>query len=50
MDFLKPYDLLWDLPPEARVESEGKGAENGKNEKWWCVLAGARTFFEKGGL
>ena len=35
MDFPKPYDLLWDLPPEARAESEGKGAENGKNENWW---------------
>ena len=35
MDFPKPYDLLWDLPDYARAESEGKGAENGKNEKWW---------------
>ena len=37
MDFPKPYDLLWDLPSEARAVNGGKGAENSKNEKWWTL-------------
>jgi hypothetical protein len=50
MDFQKPYDLLWEMPQTARVEALTKRAKNELNTEWWCVLAGARTFFEKGGL
>ena len=57
MNFQKQYELLLNLPPQARaigssdlsavasakVEAEQKAI----NEKWWCVLNEARTFFEQ---
>ncbi|MBU4367992.1 hypothetical protein KKC49_03975, partial [Patescibacteria group bacterium] len=37
IDFKKPFNLLANLPAEARAEGEGE-AEHSSNSLWWCLL------------
>ena len=46
MNFQKQYNLLLNLPPQARREAPSEAEELARNEKWWCVLNEARTIFE----
>jgi hypothetical protein len=48
INFPKQYNLLLNLPAEARAESPREAASEHLNTLWWCVLASARTIFEKG--
>jgi len=47
MNFQKQYELLLKLPAEARRKAPSRAEQKAINEKWWCVLNEARTFFEK---
>ena len=47
MNFEKQYNLLLNLPAEARAFSPREAAPEQLNSLWWCVLAQARTFFEQ---
>ena len=47
MDFAKQYDLLLNLPQDARLMGGTKTAILKRNSLWWCVLAQARTIFEQ---
>ena len=47
MNFQKQYNLLFNLPPQARAEGSSEAEELARNEIWWCVLNEARTIFEK---
>ncbi|MEI7690571.1 MAG: recombinase family protein, partial [bacterium] len=38
LDFAKPYDLLLNLPAEARLSGGDKTAEMGRNFLWWARL------------
>ena len=49
MEFEKQYNLLYNLPAEARAFSPREAASEQLNSLWWCVLAQARTIFEKNG-
>jgi len=46
IDFKKPFNLLANLPAEARAAGEGE-AEHSSNSLWWCLLDEIRTFFEQ---
>jgi hypothetical protein len=46
MNFQKQYELLSDLPPQARAIGSSGAEQKAINVKWWCVLNEARTFFE----
>jgi len=46
MNFEKQYNLLYNLPAEARAFSPREAASEQLNSFWWCVLNEARTFFE----
>jgi len=46
MNFQKQYELLSNLPPQARAIGSSEAEQKAINEKWWCVLNEARTFFE----
>jgi len=46
MNFQKQYELLLNLPPQARAEGSSEAEELARNKFWWCVLNEARTFFE----
>ncbi|KKR27324.1 MAG: hypothetical protein UT60_C0053G0001, partial [candidate division CPR2 bacterium GW2011_GWD2_39_7] len=45
--FKKEYDLLRNLPEEARGETPEKAIKINQNSLWWGVLEEARTIFEK---
>ena len=47
MNFQKQYELLSNLPPQARAIGSSEAEELARNEIWWCVLNEARTFFEQ---
>jgi hypothetical protein len=47
INFQKQYELLSNLPPQARAIGSSEAEELARNEKWWCVLNEARTFFEQ---
>jgi hypothetical protein len=47
MNFQKQYELLSNLPAQARAIGSSEAEQKAINEKWWCVLYEARTFFEK---
>lgn len=47
MNFEKQYNLLLQLPAEARAFSPREAAPKQVNTLWWCVLAQARTIFEQ---
>ena len=47
INFLKQYNLLLNLPAEARAFSPREAASETLNSLWWCVLNSARTIFEK---
>jgi len=47
MNFQKQYELLSNLPPQARRKAPSEAEELARNKFWWCVLNEARTFFEK---
>ena len=46
MNFQKQYELLSNLPSQARAEGSSEAEQKALNVKWWCVLNEARTFFE----
>jgi len=43
IDFKKPFNLLANLPAEARGEAPSEAA----NSIWWCLLDEIRTHFEQ---
>jgi len=45
--FQKQFNLLLNLPAEARAFSPREAASEKLNTLWWCVLASARTIFEE---
>ena len=47
INFPKQYNLLLNLPAEARAAGEGEAFNVWRNKVWWCVLAEARTVFEQ---
>jgi len=47
MNFEKEYNLLLQLPAEARAFGSREAASEQLNSLWWCVLDDARTFFEE---
>jgi len=47
MNFQKQYELLSNLPPQARAICSSEAEQKAINEKWWCVLYEARTIFEQ---
>ena len=47
IEFEKEYDLLYNLPAEARAFGSHEAASEHINSLWWCVLAQARTIFEQ---
>jgi len=47
ISFKKEYDLLRNLPEEARGETPEKAIKINQNSLWWGVLEEARTIFEK---
>ena len=47
MNFEKQYNLLLQLPAEARAFSPREAASEQVNTLWWCVLSQARTIFEQ---
>ena len=47
INFEKQYELLYNLPAEARAFSPREAAPKQVNTLWWCVLAQARTIFEQ---
>jgi len=47
MNFEKQYNLLYNLPTEARAFSPREAASEQVNTLWWCVLSQARTIFEQ---
>ena len=49
MNFEKEYNLLLQLPAEARAFGSREAASEHSNTFWWCVLAQARTIFEQNG-
>lgn len=48
IDFKKPFDLLANLPAEARAAGEGE-AENSSNSLWWSIVEIVRTVFAAAG-
>ena len=47
MNFEKEYNLLYNLPAEARAFGSREAASKQVNTLWWCILAQARTIFEE---
>ena len=47
IQFEKQYNLLLQLPAEARAFGSREAASEQLNSLWWCVLDDARTFFEE---
>lgn len=46
MNFQKQYELLSNLPPQARAIGSSEAEQIKLNTMWWYVLNEARTFFE----
>jgi len=46
MNFEKQYNLLLNLPAEARAFSPREAASERINTLWWCLLEEARKIFE----